>query len=79
MYNVPTYTKFGLHRVPRTDHRRKSRTPCIMFGGLWRNEQGNNEFSKLKKMLNSSLIGAGCSAHVLNNCIQEFTSILKII
>ena len=28
MYNVPTYTKFGLHRVPRTDHRRKSRTPC---------------------------------------------------
>ena len=30
MYNVPTYTKFGLHRVPRTDHRRKSRTPCII-------------------------------------------------
>ena len=28
MYNVPTYTKFRLHRVPRTDHRRKSRTPC---------------------------------------------------
>ena len=30
MYNVPTYTKFGLHRVPRTDHRRKSRTPCTV-------------------------------------------------
>ena len=29
MYNVPTYAKFRLHRVPRTDHRRKSRTPCI--------------------------------------------------
>ena len=29
MYNVLTYTKFGLDRVPRTDHRRKSRTPCI--------------------------------------------------
>ena len=29
MYNVPTYTKFGLHCIPRTDHRRKSRTPCI--------------------------------------------------
>ena len=28
LYNVPTYTKFGLHRVPRTDHRRNSRTPC---------------------------------------------------
>ena len=31
MYNVPTYTKFGLHRVPRMDHRRKSRTPCIVI------------------------------------------------
>ena len=29
MYNVPTYTKFGLHRIPRTDHHRKSRTPGI--------------------------------------------------
>ena len=34
MYNVPTYTKFGLHRVPRTDHRRKSRTPCISINNL---------------------------------------------
>ena len=30
-----------------------------MFGGLQRNEQGNNVFAKLKKMLNSSLIGVG--------------------
>ena len=28
-----------------------------MFGGLGRNEQGNNVFAKLKKMLNPSLIG----------------------
>ena len=42
----------------------------IMFGELWRNERGNNVFAKLKKMLNPSLIGVGCSAHVLNNCIH---------
>ena len=29
-----------------------------MFGGLRRNEQGNNVFAKLKKMLNPSLIGS---------------------
>ena len=39
-----------------------------MFGGPRRNEQGNNVFAKLEKMLNPSLIGVGCSAHVLNNC-----------
>ena len=42
-----------------------------MFGGLRRNEQGNNVFAKLKKMLNPSLIEVGCSAHVLNNCIYH--------
>ena len=41
-----------------------------MFGGLRRNEQGNNVVAKLKKMLNPSLIGVGCSAHALNNCIH---------
>ena len=38
-----------------------------MFGGLRRNQQGNNVFARLKKMLNPSLIGVGCLAHVLNN------------
>ena len=42
-----------------------------MFEGLWRNEQGNNVFAKLKKMLNPLLIGVGCSAHVLSNCIHR--------
>ena len=42
-----------------------------MFGGLRRNEQGNNVCAKLKKMLNPSLIGVGCSAQVLNNCIHH--------
>ena len=43
-----------------------------MFGGLRCNEQGNNVFARLKKMLYSSLIGISCSVHVLNNnkCIH---------
>ena len=42
-----------------------------IFGELRCNELGNNVFAKLKKMLNPSLIGVGCSAHVLNNCIHH--------
>ena len=42
-----------------------------MFGGLRHNELGNTVFAKLKKMLNPSLIGVGCSAHVLSNCIRH--------
>ena len=30
MYNVPTYTEIRLHRVSRTDQRRKPRTPCSL-------------------------------------------------
>ena len=42
-----------------------------MFGGLRSNEQGNNVFVKLEKMLYPSLIGVGCSAHILSNCIHH--------
>ena len=42
-----------------------------MYGGLRRNEHGNNVFANLKKMLNPSLVGVGCSVHVLNNCIHH--------
>ena len=42
-----------------------------LFGGIRRNEQGNNVFTKLKKMLNPSLIRVGCSAHVLTNYIHH--------
>ena len=42
-----------------------------IFEGLRRNEHGNNVFAKLKKTLNISLIGVGCPAHVLNNCIHH--------
>ena len=49
-----------------------------MFGGLRYNEQGNNVFAKLKKMLNPSLIEVGFSAHVLNNCIHHGTERMNI-
>ena len=49
-----------------------------MFGGLRRNEQGHNVFSKLKKILNQSVIGVGCSAHVLDNCIHHGTERMNI-
>ena len=43
-----------------------------MFEPLRRNEQRNNMFAKLTKMLNPSLIGVRNSAHVLNNnCIHH--------
>lgn len=42
-----------------------------MFGGLKRNEEGNNVFANLKKMLEKSLIGVGCPAHILNNCVHH--------
>ena len=49
-----------------------------MFGGLQHNEQGNNVFAKLKKRLNLSLIGVGCSAHILNNCIHHAAERMNI-
>ena len=49
-----------------------------VFGGLRRNEQGNNVLAKLKKMLNPLLIGVGCSAHALNNCIHHGTERMNI-
>ena len=49
-----------------------------MFGGLRRNEQGNNVFAKSKKMLNLLLIGVGYSAHDLNNCIHHGAEKMQI-
>ena len=37
-----------------------------MFGGLRRNEEGNNVYAKFKKLLQKNcLIGVGCPAHIL--------------
>ena len=41
------------------------------FGGLRRDADGNNVFANLKRLLHASLIGVGCSAHILNNCIHH--------
>jgi len=42
-----------------------------MFGRLSRYGHGNNVVAKLKIVLNTSLIGVGCPAYVLNNCIHH--------
>ena len=49
-----------------------------VFGGLRLNEQENNVLAKLRKMSNPSLIGVGCSAHVLDICIHHGTERMNI-
>jgi hypothetical protein len=39
------------------------------FGGSSRRRK-NNVFHKLKSKLNRTLIGVGCSSHIINNAIQ---------
>jgi hypothetical protein len=39
------------------------------FGGSFRRGK-NNIFHKLKSKLNRTLIGVGCSSHIINNAIQ---------
>lgn len=41
-----------------------------MFGGVARTST-NNVFAKLKNNTNANLIGVGCPAHILNNCLQH--------
>jgi hypothetical protein len=48
-----------------------------MFGGL-KKGGGKNVFANLKNIIKPSLIGVGCPAHVLNNCIQHGTDTLEI-
>ena len=47
------------------------------FGGLRRKETGNNVFAHLKKD-KPSLVGIGCPAHILNNCIHHGVNQLSI-
>ncbi|CAM2097290.1 unnamed protein product [Caretta caretta] len=43
-----------------------------MFGGLQLDEDGKNVFANLKKLLQErTLIGVGCPAHILNNCVHH--------
>lgn len=47
------------------------------FGGMKR-KGTNNLFTKLTNSCGKSLIGVGCVAHILNNCIQNATDVLPI-
>jgi hypothetical protein len=48
-----------------------------MFGGL-KKAGGKNVLANLKNIIKPSLIGVGCPAHFLNNCIQHGTDTLEI-
>ena len=49
------------------------------FGGVRRAAGGKNVFANLKKMKNSgTLVGVGCPAHVLNNCVQHGADTLDV-
>ena len=48
-----------------------------MFGGIARGG-GNNVFSSLKRTVNDTLVGTGCPAHILNNCIQHGVDVLEV-
>lgn len=42
----------------------------VNFGGLARRGQ-KNVLSNMKQDLNSDIVGVGCPAHILHNCIQH--------
>ena len=47
------------------------------FGGV--NPEGkNNVFSYLKKELGRNIVGVGCGAHIVHNCIQTAVDVLPI-
>lgn len=42
------------------------------FGGIRRHEGGSNVYANLKRLLqNRTMIGVGCPAHILNNCVHH--------
>ena len=50
-----------------------------MFRGLQPKEEGGNVFAMLKKLLQKkTLIGVGCPAHILNNCVHHGTDTMSI-
>ncbi|CAM4571952.1 unnamed protein product [Leuciscus chuanchicus] len=49
------------------------------FGGVRRDEGGRNVFANLKRILqNKTLIGVGCPAHILNNCVHHGADTLDV-
>jgi hypothetical protein len=50
-----------------------------MFGGRRRDAEGKNVFAKLINLLdNKALIGVGCPAHILNNCVHHAAENLDV-
>ena len=47
------------------------------FGGVKRKGK-NNVFSYLKKELGRNIVGVGCGAHIVHNCIQTAVDVLSI-
>lgn len=47
------------------------------FGGLGRGE-GNNILTKLKNSFSRNVVGIGCPAHILHNCIQHGADRLQV-
>lgn len=52
----------------------------VNFGGINRKDgkNGKNVFSQLKVMLKKPLVGLGCPAHVLHNCIQHGADLMPV-
>ncbi|KAK1901966.1 putative protein kinase UbiB [Dissostichus eleginoides] len=49
------------------------------FGGIRRDEGGKNVFANLKRLLQkNTLIGVGCPAHILNNCVHHGADTIDI-
>ena len=50
-----------------------------MFKGLQHKEEGGNVFAMLKKLQQKIyIIGMGCPAHILDNCVHHWTDIMSI-
>ena len=47
------------------------------FGGVKRRGQ-NNVYSQFKKFLGREIVGIGCGAHIVHNCIQTAVDVLPI-
>lgn len=49
----------------------------VNFGGVNR-QPGQNVWTRIKNILGKEIVGVGCPAHILHNCIQRGTDVLTI-
>lgn len=50
----------------------------VNFGGINRPAGGRNILNKLKTSLNKDVIGVGCPAHLLHNCIKHGADVMAV-